>query len=404
MSAKATQKFARDKRRARLRAADLCIDCGKREVEAGHSLCSKCLLARRVRERLRYSDPNRIPIPIPPRNCAPGCCDICLKPVSPEDTQRDHCHKTNSFRGWLCRQCNLGLGMFRDSPDLLQRSINYLTLTSEVPIMARIRAIKHDYFTNDDLAQVSFPARLLGIGLTTIADREGRLLDRPLRIAAQILPYDSVDCDTLLGELESAQYIQRYSIDTVKYIQIINFRKHQMPHPNEKPSTIPSLEPCAEICEQPVNHEKERTAHAVNGLMGNGSLVIGNGKRVTERQPKPRRADTFSIPPDSILKLDDEDRLWAEQYAPNVPDLERATLKWFAKQQANPGRGKDVEAWKASWRGYMMNYSDGETNRNGNGNGRFQKTTTSGGNGNGSTAGVGSEINTSLPGRIKRAF
>lgn len=83
------------------------------------------------------------------------------------------------------------------------------------------------------------------------------------------------------------------------------------------------------------------------------------------RQPKPRRSQIYAIPPDSMLELCDEDLAWCRELAPQVSDPIRVTLKWFTKQQANPGRGKDIEAWKASWRGYMMNYSDGEQNRNG---------------------------------------
>lgn len=38
----------------------------------------------------------------------------------------DHCHKRNKVRGFLCRKCNVGLGLFKDDVDLLKRAILYL--------------------------------------------------------------------------------------------------------------------------------------------------------------------------------------------------------------------------------------------------------------------------------------
>lgn len=38
----------------------------------------------------------------------------------------DHCHETGQFRGWLCANCNMGLGKFYDDPDLLNKAIQYL--------------------------------------------------------------------------------------------------------------------------------------------------------------------------------------------------------------------------------------------------------------------------------------
>lgn len=38
----------------------------------------------------------------------------------------DHNHKTNKIRQLLCHRCNLGLGMFKDDIDLLQKVVKYL--------------------------------------------------------------------------------------------------------------------------------------------------------------------------------------------------------------------------------------------------------------------------------------
>jgi hypothetical protein len=38
----------------------------------------------------------------------------------------DHDHKTNKLRGLLCNNCNLGLGNFKESVEVLQNALTYL--------------------------------------------------------------------------------------------------------------------------------------------------------------------------------------------------------------------------------------------------------------------------------------
>jgi hypothetical protein len=53
-------------------------------------------------------------------------CDICGSAPKHKSLAIDHCHKTNTFRGFLCDSCNLGLGKFYDSKELLRKAIIYL--------------------------------------------------------------------------------------------------------------------------------------------------------------------------------------------------------------------------------------------------------------------------------------
>jgi len=106
--------------------------------------------------------------------------------------------------------------------------------------MARARNIKPGFFKNDELAQCAHGARLLFVGLWCLADREGRLEDRPLRIKGELFPYDNCDVDAWLLELSAHHFITRYEVGGTKYIQVNKFKKHQSPHFKEGASTIPA--------------------------------------------------------------------------------------------------------------------------------------------------------------------
>jgi hypothetical protein len=105
--------------------------------------------------------------------------------------------------------------------------------------MARARLLKPGFFTNETLAELSPLHRLCYEGLWTLADREGRLEDRPKRIKLQVLPFDDVDIDQILSDLEQQGFVQRYVQEGERYIAIPTFLKHQNPHVNEPKSVIP---------------------------------------------------------------------------------------------------------------------------------------------------------------------
>jgi|GEM_PF-400172 len=105
--------------------------------------------------------------------------------------------------------------------------------------MARARNIKPGFFRNADLVELSAETRLLFIGLWTLADREGRLEDRPRQIKMELFPADSFDVGSMLDQLQSSGFVIRYEVDSIKVLEVSNFIKHQDPHYKEKASELP---------------------------------------------------------------------------------------------------------------------------------------------------------------------
>ena len=57
-----------------------------------------------------------------------GVCKVC-KASHEENGRRfdvDHCHKTGRIRGLLCIRCNRGIGLLRDSVEVLKAAIKHI--------------------------------------------------------------------------------------------------------------------------------------------------------------------------------------------------------------------------------------------------------------------------------------
>lgn len=109
--------------------------------------------------------------------------------------------------------------------------------------MARIRYIKPDFFFDENIAELKFSTRIAYQGLWVNADKCGRIEDSPRKLKALIFPYDDVDMEEALQELTLKPFIHRYEVNGKRYIEIINFNKHQKVHHTEKESVIPQYAP-----------------------------------------------------------------------------------------------------------------------------------------------------------------
>lgn len=156
--------------------------------------------------------------------------------------------------------------------------------------MARARNIKPSFFTNDELAELPFGARLLFIGLWTLADREGRLEDRPKKIKMQLFPADDIDIDASLDGLARAGLVIRYHVEGSQFIQVTNFVKHQNPHHKEVDSVIPP---------PPVDFDQSKS------LINNDDVhaCAKHDSSMTQACPKlePSKSPLVPLIPDSLI-------------------------------------------------------------------------------------------------------
>ena len=108
--------------------------------------------------------------------------------------------------------------------------------------MPRIRTIQPNFAHSNSITHLSRDARLLFVQLWTVVDDCGRARLSLADLASRLYPLDD-DAPALLpgwlGELEREGCLERYTVDEVDYLRIVNWRKHQKidrPTPSRLPA------------------------------------------------------------------------------------------------------------------------------------------------------------------------
>lgn len=207
--------------------------------------------------------------------------------------------------------------------------------------MARIRTIKPEFFTSDDICALSPLARLLYIGLWCEADREGRLEWTPRVFKRRYLPDDECDIDKLCHELLARDLVRLYGDDNLAFIP--TFLDHQRPNPREAASTHAVPDCHGENLDL---HASNPDLHAQGGREWKGKE--GEGKEGNGKA----RANLASELPDG-WQPDDEDRKWA---AKARPDLTPALLADETERFCNHAKanGRTAIHWGPNWRNWII--------------------------------------------------
>lgn len=214
--------------------------------------------------------------------------------------------------------------------------------------MARARNIKPGFFSNDDLVELPFEGRLLFIGIWTIADRAGRLLDRPKKIKMDLFPADDVNVDSLLDQLAERGFLRRYEAEGMKCIQVTNWAKHQNPHFKEVASALPEPD------------ERRVTPGQDSGKPEASLRQTPDKPEANPRQASeiPERAglipDSLNLIPDSGYPIPDTGLLIPDtlQNQPTAPAVAGRRAKKL-KDEPNP---LNLDTWKAYKHAYANRY------------------------------------------------
>ena len=192
----------------------------------------------------------------------------------------------------------------------------------------RARNIKPAFFKNYDLADCGAYAQILFAGLWCMADKDGRLENKPRLIKAEVFPYYDVDINGELTKLERLGFIRRYSTSGYDVVEVMNFKKHQNPHHTEKASKLPSCENQSDVslCNKTEKDINESTT--VNSRLNNGEYL----------------ADSLipdSLIPDSLIP-EPKEKQSAKAPAKKTPKPAFVLPDWFTDSDV-----KNWEAWNS---------------------------------------------------------
>ncbi len=192
----------------------------------------------------------------------------------------------------------------------------------------RARNIKKEFWENEEVADCDPIARLLFIGLWCYADKEGLFEWRPKRIKALIFPYDGFKIDKYLDELLEIGLIKKYVAEGQYYGNVVNFKKHQKPHPHEAKSKIPECpiiegeNPKLNQCDDMVLHCNDNDTPTHTNVSECKSDILILGKMKDDVRKEDIRKEDMLIT--SNLTFDD----------------------WWGLYPRKVNKQKAIEAWK----------------------------------------------------------
>lgn len=190
--------------------------------------------------------------------------------------------------------------------------------------MARIRTIKPEFFTSEDIVSLSPMARLLYIATWCESDKEGRLPWKPATFKLRYFPGDKCDIKSICNELVVAGLVVLYG-DGFAYVP--SFSKHQHINPRESASVLPAP---PEVDASPrVATRQDASIPDVHSA--NPESVTQGGREGKGREGTRVKTRATSIP--EGFAISERVKTWAEEKGFGSLDAQLEALTSYAKRK-----------------------------------------------------------------------
>jgi hypothetical protein len=214
----------------------------------------------------------------------------------------------------------------------------------------RIRTIKPEFWTSEDIAELDWDARLIFIGLWSYVDDNGVGRDVEKLIAADLFPLEDDPRETLarlsrgLRALSEGGQITRYEVDGKRYLYVNAWNHQKIDHPS-KGGCYP-LPTCENAVtrpdDDPSSRDSRETVAPVPGYRSTGVP----GDSATRVAPPPQPPATAAVP--SAINAGHVVAAWTEACQANGVTPSTAQRSQVGKQArellANNDPAKVLEA------------------------------------------------------------
>lgn len=227
--------------------------------------------------------------------------------------------------------------------------------------MPRIRTIKPEFCTSDQVADCSTTARLLFVLMWLFCDDAGRHPDNAKRLKMECFPGDAITTDqieSLLQELIAAGLLIRYQHSGSRFLQVTGWKKHQK---IEKASyKYPPLDARGCPTEIEISTTIRRPFDDYSSTVNPRKGMEGNGKEGSHICAVVDKSTTAPEEPSGFLFVLTGGTDWSlpksklDEFAKTFPDLDleremRVAAQWLRDNPRRRKTARGMNGFLSSW-------------------------------------------------------